>query len=70
MLHTKFQGNRASGSEEKDVQGFCHIWAWQPSWTCYLEEIYKLSLLLCTKAAYEFNLDWPSCFREEVLCKC
>ena len=31
MLHTKFQGHRPLGSGE---EGFYHIWAWRPSWSC------------------------------------
>ena len=34
MLHTKFRGNRSTGSGEDDFEGFYHIWAWQPSWSC------------------------------------
>ena len=53
MLHTKFQGNLPSGSGKEDFKGFYYIWAWQPSWSCDLDEIYKLSFPLCRKAAYE-----------------
>ena len=38
MLHTK--GNWSTGSGEEDIlKGFYHIWAWQPSWSCYLYHV-------------------------------
>ena len=43
MLHAKFQDNRTSGSGEEIFKGFYHIWAWQPSWSCDLDHLYKLS---------------------------
>ena len=36
MLHTKFQGHWSTGSGE---EGFYHIWAWWPYWSC--EGLYK-----------------------------
>ena len=27
---------------EKIFKGFYHIWAWQPSWSCDLDNLYKL----------------------------
>ena len=43
MLHTKFQGNRPSGSGEEDFKDFYNIWAWRPSWSCDLDQISKIS---------------------------
>ena len=42
MLHAKFQDHRTSGSGEEDFLSFYHIWAWQPSWSCDLDHLYKL----------------------------
>ena len=27
---------------EKIFEGFYHIWAWRPSWSCDLDHLYKL----------------------------
>ena len=54
MLHAKFQDNRTSGSGE-DCR-FFHIWAWQPSWSCDLDHLYKLSFSLPKKAPDEIRL--------------
>ena len=34
MLHTKFHENWPAVSGEEDFEGFYHIWAWRPSWSC------------------------------------
>ena len=44
MLDTKFRGNRSTASEEEDFEGFYHIWAWAPSWSCDQDAANKLSL--------------------------
>ena len=62
MLHAKFQDHRASGSGE---EGFYHIWAWRPSWSCDLDHLYKLSFPVPRKVHMEFGIDWPSGFRQE-----
>ena len=31
MLPAKYQPNRPGGSAEEVLNGFYHIWAWQPS---------------------------------------
>ena len=48
MLHAKFQDHRTSGSGEEDFfKVFTdHIWAWRPSWSCDLDNLYKLSFPL------------------------
>ena len=43
MLHTKLYGNRSTGYE--DFLSFYHIWAWQPSWSCYQHHVIKFSFL-------------------------
>ena len=43
MLHAKFQDHRTLGSGEEDFfKGFYHIRAWQPSWPCDLDHLYKV----------------------------
>ena len=32
--------------EKKIFEGFYHIWAWRPSWSCDLDHLYKLSFPL------------------------
>ena len=46
MLHTKFHENWPAGSGEEDFEGFYHIWAWRPSWSCDVDHLYKLSFPL------------------------
>ena len=41
MLHTKFRGNRLSGSSE-DFELFYHMWAWRPSWSSDQHHIKKI----------------------------
>ena len=55
MLHAKFQDHRTSGSGE-DFKGFYHIWEWQPSWSCDLDHLYKLSFSLPKEASHEIWL--------------
>ena len=38
MLRAKFRDQRTSGSGE----GFYHIWAWRPSWSCDLDHLFYL----------------------------
>ena len=64
MLHAKFQDHRTSGSGE-DFQGFYHIWAWQPSWSCDLDHLYKLSFPFLRRLHIKFGFNWPSGFRGE-----
>ena len=53
MLHAKFQDHRISGSGE---EGFYHIWAWRPSWSCELDHLYKLSFPLPKEASHKIWL--------------
>ena len=52
MLHAKFQDHRNSVSGE-DFKGVYHIWAWQPSWSCELYNLYKLSFPIPKEASHE-----------------
>ena len=56
MLHTMFSGNWPAGSGEDFCRVFYHIWAWQPSWSCDLDHLYKLSFPLPQEAPYEIWL--------------
>ena len=62
MLHAKFQDHRTSGSRE---EGFYHIWAWRPSWSCDMDHLYKLWFPLPKDALHKIGFDWPSGFGEE-----
>ena len=55
MLHAKFQDNRVFGSGE-DFDGFEHKQMWQPSWSCDLNHLYKLSFPLPNEAPHEICL--------------
>ena len=43
MLHNKFLGNQ---STEGNFEGFLHITAWRPSWSCDQDTANKLSFTL------------------------
>ena len=53
MLHAKFQDHRTSGSGEEDLKGFYHIWASQPSWSCDLYHLHKLSFKFPKEDSHE-----------------
>ena len=63
MLHTKFRGNWFAGSERKIFEGFNHIWAWWPPWSCDPDAANKLLFPLPMEAGFE----WLNCFRGEEL---
>ena len=65
MLHAKFQDHRTSGSGEEDFLGIYHIWAWRPSWSCDLDQLYKHSFALSKEAQRNIGFDWQSGFRGE-----
>ena len=50
MVHIKFQGNWVSGSGEEDFLSFLPLWAWWPSWSRDLDQIYKFAWRLLTKS--------------------
>ena len=56
MLHTKFRGNRPAGSIEEDFEGFYHIWAWRPSWSCDPDAVNKVSFPLPKEAPHKIWL--------------
>ena len=56
MLYTKFQSHRPHGSEEGDFEGFYHIWAWTPSWSCNPEHLKVFSSQHPMEATYEIWL--------------
>ena len=53
--------------KKKIFQGFYIIWAWQPSWSRDLNQIYKLSspLSLCLETAYENSIETGPVVSEE-----
>ena len=54
MLHTKFRGNRSTASgDEGFFKDFYHIWAWRPSWSCDLDQLYKHSFPLSKESLHE-----------------
>ena len=63
MLHAKGQDHRTSGSGE---EGFYHIWAWRPSWSCDLYHLHKFLSHFPRRINMKFGIDWPSGFREDV----
>ena len=70
MLHTKFHGNRSTGSGEENFEGY-HIWAWRPSWSCDPDAAYKkFRFPLSKEDIHKFGFDWPSGFGEEDVWKC
>ena len=40
--------------EKKTFQGFYHIWAWRPCWSCDPSHLYKFSFLFSLNPSYEF----------------
>ena len=63
MLHTKFRENWPTGSGEVDLfQGFYHIWAWRPSWSCDHHHISKFHFHVPKSVHTKFGSKWPSGF--------
>ena len=40
--------------------GFYHIWAWRPSWSCDVDQLYKLWFPFPRRLHIKFGFDWPS----------
>ena len=55
MLHAKFQGNWYSGSGEEDWRFWAFL-AWHQSWSCDLDQLYKLSFPLPKEAPHKIWL--------------
>ena len=63
MIHTKFRGNRPSGSGEEDFsKGFYHIWAWRPSWSCDQHHVIRFHFLVLESFHTKFGSDQHSSF--------
>ena len=62
MLHTKFRGNRPAGSGEDFFNGFYHILAWRPSWSCDPDAANKISFPQPRRLHIKFGFDPPSGF--------
>ena len=52
MLHTMFRGNQPAGSGD-DFEGFYHIWALLPSWSCDQHHVMKFSFPCTLKLSYK-----------------
>ena len=79
MLHTKFRENRPGPRcyipsfvkiglpvLEKIFEGFYHIRAWRPSWSCDPDAANKLSFPLPRRLHIKFGFDWPSGFGDDI----
>ena len=69
MLHAKFQNHRTNGSGENNFRKSLTfiIWAWQPSWSCDLKNLYKLLSpppFSKRKLHIKFGFDLPCSFRD------
>ena len=56
MLHTMFRENRPARSGEKIFEGFYHIWAWWPSWSCDPDAANKILFPLPKEAPHKIWL--------------
>ena len=68
MLHTKFRGNRSTGSREEDFEAFYHIWAWRSSWSCDHDAANKFPPPI--EAPTTFGFDWHGGFGEKMFEHC
>ena len=57
MLHAKFQDLGLLVLRKKIYKGFYHIWACQPSWSCDLYHLYKLSFPFPRRLHMKFGID-------------
>ena len=62
MLHTKFRGNQPAGSGEDDFEGFYHIWALRPSWSCDQHHVINFHFLVPESSHIKFGSDRHSSF--------
>ena len=66
MLHTKFRGNRSSGSGEDFLRFLYPVWAWRQSWSCDLDAGNKFCSPYPRRLHIKFGFDWPSRLRGDV----
>ena len=50
---------------ENIFEGFYHVCAWQPSWSCDQDHFYKFMSPFPKKTLIKTGFDWPSGFGEE-----
>ena len=67
MLHTKFLKIGLPVHENEILNGFYHIWAWRPSWSCDPDAANKISFSYPRRLHIKFGFDWQSGFGEEDL---
>ena len=53
--------------EKKTFNGFYHIWAWWPSWSCNLDNLNKLLFPHCKEAPHEIWLQSDQLFQRRCL---
>ena len=56
MLGPSFKIIGLPVQEKMIFKVFYHIWAWQPSWSCDLDHLYKLSFPLPKEAPHKIWL--------------
>ena len=63
MLHTKFHGNRPTGSRDEDFRGFYHIYG-RGSHLGHVTSIMSSNLHFLVPESFHknFGLEWHSCF--------
>ena len=66
MLHTKFHIKIYPMVPGKKIfKVFYHIWAWQPSWSCDLQNVDKFSLTCTYKLTFKIWLKMSQWFLRE-----
>ena len=51
--------------EKKAFKGVYHSWVWRPSWSCDLDQLFKLTSSFPEKLHKDHGFDWPRGFRGE-----
>ena len=54
MLYAKFHDH--SSVEKMIFEGFYHIWAWWPTWSCDLDHLYIISFSFTRRLYIKFDL--------------
>ena len=61
-VHTKFRQNWSTGSGERFLKGFYHIWMLRPSWSCDQHHFDKFSFLCTQKLTHKIWLKMAQWF--------
>ena len=70
MLHTKFHGNRPTGTREDFRRVFYYIWAWRPSWSYDQHYDIKFSFFVPESFHTKFGSEWHNSLRKSSLNFC